>query len=125
MKNITLSTANNIHDHVMLLTVNAVNHIAAQDWTLDELEAFADFIRDIAALHGETRIAGEMYRDYKRYLHYYNEVVEVATMEELEDPDAAWIDDKFFLVKLAVEDMAAELVLYSASRHYFSDAYAG
>lgn len=125
MKNVILNTANNIHNHVALLSCQAVNHIAAQDWTLDELEAFAEFVRDIAALHGETRIAGEMYRDYKRYLHYYNETIEVATLEELEDPDSTYIDDKFFLVKLAVEDMAAELVLYSASRHYFSDAYAG
>jgi len=125
MKNVTLNTTNNLHNHVALLSVSAVNHIAAQDWTLDELSAFADFIRDIAALHGETRIAGDMYRDYKRYLHYYNEVVEASSLEELEDPKSTWIDDKFFLVKLAVEDMAAELVLYSASRCYFSDAYAG
>ena len=125
MTKVILNTANNIHNHVALLTCSAVNYIAAQDWTLDELEAFADFIRDIAALHGETRIAGEMYRDYKRYLHYYNEAVEVATLEELEDPTSTWLDDKFFLVKLAVEDMAAELVLYSASRCYFSDAYTG
>jgi len=123
--NVILNTADNVHAHVALLSVNAVNHIAAQDWTLDELEAFADFVRDMAALHGESRIAGEMYRDYKRYLHYYNETMEVATLEELEDPDSTYLDDKFFLVKLAVEDMAAELVLYSASRHYFSDAYAG
>ena len=125
MKNVVLNTTNNIHAHVKLLSCQSVNYIAAQDWTLDELEAFADFIRDIAALHGETRIAGEMYRDYKRYLHYYNEAVEVATLEELEDPTSTWLDDKFFLVKLAVEDMAAELVLYSASRCYFSDAYTG
>ena len=118
-----LSTKNNLHDHTALLSCAAVNHIAAQDWTADELDAFANFIRDMAALHGETRIAGEMYRDYKRYLHYYNEAVEIATMEELEDTNSTYFDDKFFLVKLAVEDMAAELVLYSASRQYFSDVY--
>ena len=120
-----LSTKNNLHDHTALLTCTAVNHIAAQDWTADELDAFANFVRDMAALHGETRIAGEMYRDYKRSLHYYNQAVEIATMEELEDPNSTYFDDKFFLVKLAVEDMAAELVLYSASRSYFSDAYSG
>ncbi len=119
------ATTNNIHNHIALLSCQAVNHIAAQDWTLDELEAFADFIRDMAALHGEIRIAGEMYRDYKWYLHCYNEAVEVATLEELEDPSNTYFDNKFWIVKLAVEDMAAELVLYSASRHYFSDAYSG
>lgn len=120
-----LATKNNLHNHVALLSCAAVNHIAEQDWTADELDAFADFIRDMAALHGETRIAGEMYRDYKRYLHYYNEAIEVATLEELENPACTYFDDKFYLVKLAVEDMAAELVLYSASRHYFSDTYSG
>lgn len=119
-----LSTHNNIHNHIAMLSCHAVNHIAEQNWTLDELEAFADFVRDMAALHGENRIAGEMYRDYKRYLHYYNETMEVASLDELEDPASTYLDDKFFLVKLAVEDMAAELVLYSASRCYFSDAYA-
>jgi len=118
-----LSTHNNLHNHIALLSCTAVNHIAAQDWTSEELDAFANFVRDIAALHGETRIAGEMYRDYKRYLHYYNEAVEAASVEELEDPTSTYLDDKFFLVKLAVEDMAAELVLYSASRQYFSDVY--
>ena len=119
------STHNNLHNHIALLSCNAVNHIAAQDWTLDELEAFADFVRNIAALHGETRIAGEMYRDYKRYLHHYNEAIEVATLDELEDPSNTYFDNQFWVVKLAVEDMAAELVLYSASRQYFSDAYSG
>ena len=118
-----LSTVNNIHNHIALLTCQAVNHIAEQDWTLDELEAFADFIRDMAALHGENRIAVGMYGDYKRYLYWYNEAMEVVTMEELEDAKSTYLDDKFFLVKLAVEDMAAELVLYSASKCYFSDAY--
>lgn len=118
------STHNNIHNHIALLTCQAVNHIAEQDWTLDELEAFADFIRDMAALHGENRIAVGMYGDYKKYLYWYNEAMEVVTMEELEDAKSTYLDDKFFLVKLAVEDMAAELVLYSASKCYFSDAYA-
>ena len=126
MKNAPVfATTNNLHNHIALLSCQAVNYIAAQDWTADELEAFADFVRDIAALHGETRIAGEMYRDYKRYLHRYNEAVEVATLEELEDPSNTYLDNQFWVVKLAVEDMAAELVLYSASRQYFSDAYAG
>ena len=119
------ATTDNIHNHVMLLTCSAVNHIAAQDWTVEELEAFADFVRDMAALHGQTRIAGEMYRDYKRYLARYSETVEMATLEELEDPNSEYIDNQFFCVKLAVEDMAAELVLYSGAREYFSDAYAG
>ena len=119
-----LNTINNIHAHTALLTCAAVNHIAEQDWTAEELEAFADFIRDIAALHGETRIAVGMYGDYKRYLYWYNEAIRVASLEELEDSASTYLDDKFFLVKLAVEDMAAELVLYSASKCYFSDAYA-
>jgi hypothetical protein len=120
-----ISTANNLHSHIAFLTCDMVNHIAEQDWTADELEAFADFIRDMAALHGESRIAGEMYRDYKRYLTHYNEIVGFSSLEELEDPESSWLDDSFFTVKLAVEDMAAELVLYSGSRQYFSDAYAG
>jgi len=120
-----MSTHNNIHNHIAMLTCSAVNHIAEQDWTAEELEAFADFVRDIAALHGENRIAVGMYGDYKRHLYWYNEDIKAASPEELEDPASTYLDDKFFLVKLAVEDMAAELVLYSASRQYFSDAYAG
>lgn len=119
-----LSTKNNLHNHIALLSCQNVNHIAEQDWTTEELEAFADFVRDIAALHGQMRIAGEMYRDYKFYLARYSETVKFATLEELENPNSEYIDNQFFCVKLAVEDMAAELVLYSGAHEYFSDAYA-
>lgn len=79
----------------------------------------------MAALHGETRIAGEMYDKYQWYRHQYSETIEVATLEELRDPENTYLDGKFLSVKLAAEDKAAELVLYSGSRHYFSDAYSG
>lgn len=125
MKNekIILSTKNNLFDHVNLLRVQHINHIAAQDWTLDELDAFVAFVHDLAERYSGDKAIDQLYRDYLWYSNRYKETLKYISVEELEDPTNTWIDDEFLTCKLVAEDMAAELVLYSAS-DYVKNIYA-
>lgn len=47
--------------------------------------------------------------------------MEALPVEEIEDKSNTWIDDRWFSVKAAAEDIAAELVLEGP--HYFSDIH--
>lgn len=118
-----LSTKNNLFSHIELLKIENVNDIGSQDWTGDELEAFAEFLFHMATQYNENRVL-EIYRDFIYKLNNYYNLVAIATLAELEDKEnTPWIDEAFHAAALAAEEMAAELVLYS-NREYFKNIYA-
>lgn len=118
-----MKTNQNLFNFVDMLKVSndEINHIAAQDWTLDELTAFADFIRGLGKWWGISKME-ELYRDFCRKANNYSNTCAMVSVEELYDKETDWIDDLFLEAKIAAEDMAAELVLYSGIQ-FFSEVH--
>lgn len=117
-----LATKVNLFNHTNLIRVEHINHIAEQDWTADELSEFVFFLNSIA---GEYRTLcptlDEKFKHFEYLLDRWDALMEALPVEEIEDKSNTWLDDRWFSVKIAAEDIAAELVLEGP--HYFSNAY--
>lgn len=118
-----MKTTPNLFNFVDMLKVSndEINHIAAQDWTFDELRDFAGFIRGLGKWWGIPKME-ELYRNFCNKANNYSNTCAMISVEELYDKEADWIDDLFLEAKIAAEDMAAELVLYSGVR-FFSEVH--
>lgn len=116
-----MKTTQNLFNFVDMLKLsgNEINKIAAQDWTFDELRDFVDFLRCLGKMYRLSKVE-ELYRDFCAKANNYSNMCAIATLEEIENAD--WVDDLFLTAKLAAEDMAAELVLYSGIP-FFSEVH--
>ena len=116
-----MKTTQNLFNFVDMLKVsnNEINKIAAQDWTFDELRDFVWFIRGLGKWWGIPKME-ELYRVFCDKANNYSNTCAMASVEEIENAD--WVDDLFFDAKVAAEDMAAELVLYSGVQ-FFSEVH--
>lgn len=94
-----------------------INNIAAQNFTLDELDELEKFLYILGTGYNVNNI-DEMHKDYLWKHNQYEMSVKNIPMEELDDAD--WLDEEFFTLKLIVEDMANTLVLDGPC--FFSEA---
>lgn len=96
---------------------NEVNNIAAQDFTLDELDELEKLLYVLGNGYNISNIEN-MHKDYLSEHKQYELSLKHTTLEELDDAD--WLDEQFFRLKIIVEDMAAALVF--DYRGFFSEA---
>lgn len=115
-----MKTNPNIFNFVDMLRLHddAVNKIAAQDFTLDELVEFENFLVTLGKAYGATNI-DKLHRDFCYYANQFEMKTAQASMDEIEEAD--WLDADFFNLKLQVENMAAILV-FDTPNGFFSEA---
>ena len=105
-----MKTTNNLHNYVDLLKTNSVEHIAEIDWTQTELLDFAEFIRHMAKWYNIPAVE-KLYRNSLVPANCnYNMLMSSSTIEEIEDPNAEYLDEAFVSCKICVEHMAQTLV---------------
>ncbi len=114
-----MKTTANFFNFVDMLKLehDEVNNIAAQDFTLDEL----DELEKLLYVLGKGYDIDDIENMHKHYLSehkQYDMSLKNITLEELDDAD--WLDEQFFTLKIIVEDMAAALVFNY--RGFFSEA---
>lgn len=114
-----MKTNSNLFNFVDMLRLhdNAVNKIAAQDFTLDELVEFENFLVTLGKAYGATNI-DKLHRDFCYYANQFEMKTAQASMDEIENAD--WLDEDFLNLKLQVEDMAA-LLVFNTGNGFFSE----
>lgn len=116
-----MKTTQNLFNFVDMLKLsnNEINNITAQDFTLDELVDFADFLAMLGE-HFRIKTLKEQYKDFVYWVNHYNRTCECMTLEEVETSE--WLDEQFLELKIKVEDMATALVLDSGNP-FFSEVH--
>ena len=114
-----MRTNNNIFNFVDMLRLqgDAVNKIAAQDFTLDELVEFENFLVTLGKAYGAVNI-DKLHRDFVYYANKFEMKTAQASMDEIENAD--WLDEDFLNLKLQVENMAA-LLVFDTADGFFSE----
>lgn len=114
-----MKTNSNLFNFVDMLRLHddAVNKIAAQDFTLDELVEFENFLVTLGKAYGATNI-DKLHRDFCYYANQFEMKTAQASMDEIENAD--WLDEDFLNLKLQVEDMAA-LLVFNTGNGFFSE----
>jgi len=115
-----MKTGANIFNFVDMLRLHgdAVNKIALQDFTLDELVDFESFLVTLGKAYNAPNI-DELHQDFCYYANQYEMKSAQASMDEIEHAD--WLDADFMALKLQVEAMAATLV-FDTVNGFFSEA---
>lgn len=114
-----MKTTANFFNFVDMLKLehDEINNIAAQDFTLDEL----DELEKLLYVLGKGYDIDDIEEMHKRYLSEHNQYdmsFKNITLEELDNAD--WLDEQFFTLKIIAEDMAAALVFNGHG--FFSEA---
>ena len=106
-----MRTNNNIFNFVDMLRLqgDAVNKIAAQDFTLDELVEFENFLVTLGKAYSASNI-DKLHRDFCYYANQF----------EMKTENADWLDEDFLNLKLQVENMAA-LLVFDTADGFFSE----
>lgn len=114
-----MKTTTNLFNYVDMLRLqdDAVNKIALQDFTLDELVDFESFLVTLGKAYSTPNI-DELHRDFCYYANQYEMKSAQASMDEIEHAD--WLDADFMALKLQVEAMAATLV-FDTANGFFSE----
>ena len=114
-----MKTTNNLFNFVDMLRLqgDAVNKISAQDFTLDELVSFENFLVTLGKAYGAVNI-DKLHRDFCYYANQFEMKTAQASMDEIENAD--WLDADFFNLKLQVENMAA-LLVFDTPDGFFSE----
>lgn len=114
-----MKTTSNLFNFVDMLRVSndEINKISAQDFTLDELIEFENFLHLLGKYYQVDNIE-QMHRDFCYHANAFSNKCNIASIMEIETVD--WLDEDFFGLKIMVEDMAASLVLYSG-KPFFSE----
>lgn len=114
-----MKTNSNLFNFVDMLRLqgDAVNKIAAQDFTLDELVEFEKFLVTLGKAYNASNI-DELHRDFCYYANQFEMKTAQASMDEIEEAD--WLDADFFNLKLQVENMAA-LLVFDTPNGFFSE----
>ena len=117
----------NFFTYSELLKIENLNDITKQNFTLDELKHFADFIVDLTAVGDglpevEQKELIELKRDFDYWADDYEELMSLLPLEVLYNPSETWIDERFTELKIKVADMAWMLV-YNSRSNFFKDIY--
>lgn len=117
-----MNTTANIFNYIEMLKLenNEVNHIAEQDFTLDELKEFEYFVYTLGTAYNAGKNFEEKHNDFMRWTANYEHICDNMSLEEVEEAD--WLDEEFFTLKAIVEDMASMLVLDGVAGGFFSEA---
>lgn len=104
-----MKTNPNFFNFVEMLKLehNEVNNIAAQDFTLDELDELEKLLYILGKGYDIDDIE-TMHKDYLWNRNQYKLSLENTPLEELDNAD--WLDEQFFTLKHTIENMAAALV---------------
>lgn len=115
-----MTTKENIHNFIRLLEAQSVNGISALDFTLNELEAFVNFLEMLDTFYNSNRHAKD-FSDFHYAAANYEQTISNAQMDNPDDLD--WLDEQFFSLKLKAEDIAAEMVLDDPCKYVISNLY--
>lgn len=115
-----MKTTANFFNFVEMLKLehDEVNNIAAQNFTLDELDEFERFLYVIGKAYNAPDIE-KMHNHYLYTSKSYTISCNNASMSEIESAD--WLDEDFMNLKLQVEEMAA-LLVFDTANGFFSEA---
>ena len=117
-----MKTTANIFNYIAMLKLehDEVNHIAEQDFTLDELKEFEYFVHTLGTAYNAGKSFEEKHSDFVSWANNYERICDNMSLEEIEEAD--WLDEEFLTLKVMVEDMASMLVLDGVAGGFFSEA---
>lgn len=116
----------NLHNYVNLLTVSNMNvvNIRNQDFTLDELKDFANFLHVLnTAYNDSNKDIEDCFRWFGYAVKNYESLIESLPEDVLSDVNYTGLDEEFLDLKCRIEDIACELVL-NGNINFFSDVKA-